>query len=136
MTDDSQSKTIDPAHLALVASAIETYKADAKTNGWTARARREVDQHRREAGKDEYNDARRAAYATQKLEETGKLPRAYRKKPTSEQRPDEVGVAVKKHRSSRSPAKVEADRKRAAEREKERRASLKGKMPWADKAIF
>lgn len=120
---------INPALRALMDATIAAEKADAKANGWVAKAQREIDEHRRGIGKDDYNAQRRAAYYEQVMDATGAPPRAY-EKATPERRQEQYRLSKAANRKAKRDAmtaeQIVADKAAAAKYERDRLVARKG----------
>ncbi|MBZ9757847.1 hypothetical protein LB524_21405 [Mesorhizobium sp. ESP6-5] len=125
--------TPDVALLDLARRTRDDLKADATANGWQARARREIDQHRAGVGKDAYNEKRRADYADQK----GSAVREY-EKATPERRKEQYKASKKKARAVMTPDQKKAANTARTERRKAHRERQKAEGAAALKngAIF
>ena len=100
------------------------YEANRK-NGHTAQARRQIDEHRRDAGKEEYNAARRGEYAGEIMHTEHRRVRPYGVPASAEKtqtRRDQQLASKKLAMAGRSPERILADKAADAARKKAKRA--------------
>lgn len=133
---EEPSRVLNPALRQKMDDLVVRERRDAKENGWTAQARREIDEHRKEAGRESYNAQRKADRASKRLDETGELPRTYLSlkamspEERREHRQVQVAEAKAKHLASRTPAQIAENKRKKADAERERRERNKqGERP-------
>lgn len=110
--------------MELVRKTRDELKADAYANGWIAKARKAIDQHRRNEGREARNADQRATYAKAKFAETGQLPRKYGEpeSPEKQERRNKQKNESKKARiAAMSPDELKAYRAKESLKSMERR---------------
>lgn len=130
------SRVLNPALRQKMDDLVAKERQDAKENGWTAQARREIDEHRKEDGREDYNARRKADRASKRLDDTGELPRTYLSlkamspEERREHRRAQVAQAKAKHLANRTPAQIAENKRKKADAERERRERNKqGERP-------
>lgn len=124
-------RVLNPALRQKMDDLVVKERRDAKENGWTAQARREIDEHRKEAGRESYNAKRKADRASKRLDETGELPRTYLSlkamspEERREHRRAQVARAKAKHLSKRTPEQITEHNRDKAKAEQKRRDDKK-----------
>lgn len=113
-----------PVWEALARDLVATARADNRKGGKQAQARRVIDEHRKGAGREDYNTKRREEYVAFIEATEHRTPRR-NEKATPERRKKQVAAAVAKHRAGRTPEQIEADRLKDAERKRQSRAAAK-----------
>lgn len=133
---EEPSRVLNPALRQKMDDLVVRERRDATENGWTAQARREIDEHRKEAGRESYNAQRKADRASKRLDETGELPRTYLSlkamspEERREHRRAQVAEAKAKHLANRTPAQIAENKRKKADAERERRERNKqGERP-------
>ena len=116
------SGTMAPELRALVETTRDELRADAVANGWTAKARKAVDAHRAGPGRQDYNANRRAKRAREKLDQTGKLPRAYGTPAGPEKQKDRQDQLKEAQQRRRAKVPTSAQSEARAERRRQQRA--------------
>jgi hypothetical protein len=117
-----------PEALARARETVERLKADAKRNGRTAQRNREIDEERRGAGRADYALQRKVEYHAHIQQNEGREVRSYGV-PDSEdkrvRRRNQNNAAKLKHRATRTPEQIEADRQKDRERKRAKRLAAK-----------
>ncbi len=117
---------IDPARRQAENAARDVYKADAFENGDTATAWKLVNEHRKTPeGQEQHNKIRRGIYYDEKVELTGKPPRAYNKAPSADDRKGQKRVSKQAKIDAMTPDELKEYRDKMARKERERRAQAK-----------